>query len=114
MHSGDAFAGPSVPIMDTNNGGSGVGYPATLAKAAAGISGVDTVIPGHSDVTTWQAFLDYGEFMKSFVDSVSAAAKAGRTADQALSGFTPPSKFKSYGMQRAKADVEVIYKEIGK
>jgi len=114
MHSGDAFAGPNVPIMDTNNGGSGVDYPGTLARAAAGITGVDTVIPGHSGVTTWQAFLDYGEFMRSFVDSVSAAAKAGRTPEAALAGFAPPAKFKDYGMQRAQADVGVIYKELGK
>src|SRR5436189_3326418 len=35
MHSGDAFAGKSTPIIDTNNGGSAVEYPKTLAKAAA-------------------------------------------------------------------------------
>ena len=41
MHAGDAFAGPSTPIMDVNNGGSGVDYPGTLAKAAAGIKNVE-------------------------------------------------------------------------
>jgi glyoxylase-like metal-dependent hydrolase (beta-lactamase superfamily II) len=46
MHAGDAFAGQSTPIMDVNNGGSGVDYPGTLAKAAAGIKNVDVVIPG--------------------------------------------------------------------
>jgi len=114
MHAGDAFAGPASPIMDTNNGGTGLGYPATLSRAAAGITGVDTVIPGHSGVTTWQAFLDYGEFMKSFVDSVSAAAKAGRTAEQALAEFKPADKFTSYNVTRAKANVETIYKELGR
>ncbi|MEZ5288317.1 MAG: MBL fold metallo-hydrolase [Vicinamibacterales bacterium] len=114
MHSGDAFAGTSAPILDTNNGGSGVQYPSTLAKAAAGITGVETVIPGHSAVTTWQAFLDYGEFIKSFVDSVSAAAKAGKTQEEALAGFTPAARFKAYTMQRGQADVGLIYKELGK
>jgi glyoxylase-like metal-dependent hydrolase (beta-lactamase superfamily II) len=111
MHAGDAFPGPQTPIMDANNGGSGVSYPATLAKAAAGIKNVTTVIPGHSDVTTWQAFLDYGEFIKTFVSSVQASAKAGKTADQALSDFVVPEKFKSYNMGRAKANIEMIYKE---
>ncbi len=114
MHSGDAFAGPSNPIMDTNNGGTGVGYPATLAKAAAGIKDVETVIPGHSAVTTWQAFVDYGEFMKLFVSAIETAAKAGQTPDQALAGFKPPEKFSKYNMQRAKANVDVIFKEVGK
>ena len=87
MHTGDAFAGLSTPLMDTNNGGSGLAYPETLAKAAAGIKGVDTVIPGHSAVTTWQTFVDFGEFMKSFVGSVTASAKSGQTADAAVTAL---------------------------
>jgi cyclase len=114
MHSGDAFSGQTMPIMDVNNGGSGMEYPETLAKAAAGIKGVEVVIPGHSAVTNWQGFLDYGEFMKSWVTSVRAAAAAGKTADQAVAEFTPAEKFKSYNTTRAKANVEVIYKELGK
>ena len=111
MHAGDAFPGPQAPIMDANNGGSGVSYPATLAKAVAGIKGVERVIPGHSDVTTWQAFVDYGEFLTSFVSSVQASAKAGKSADQALTDFVPAEKFKAYNLGRAKANIELIYKE---
>ena len=114
MHSGDAFAGLTTPLMDTNNGGSGLAYPETLAKAAAGIKGVDTVIPGHSAVTTWQTFLDFGEFMKSFVGSVTASAKSGQTAEAAVTAFVPAEKFKSYNITRARANVDVIYKELGK
>jgi glyoxylase-like metal-dependent hydrolase (beta-lactamase superfamily II) len=114
MHAGDVFPGPSSPIMDPNNGGSGVSYPDTLAKAAAGIKGIKTVIPGHSGVTTWQAFLDYREFITSFVSSVQASAKAGKTADQALTDFVPAAKFKDFNLQRAKANIELIYKEAKK
>jgi len=114
MHSGDAFSGLGTPLMDTNNGGSGLAYPETLAKAAAGIKGVDTVIPGHSAVTTWQTFVDFGEFMKSFVGSVTASAKSGQTADAAVTAFVPAEKFKAYNITRARANVDVIYKELGK
>jgi cyclase len=114
MHAGDVFSGPNSPIMDVNNGGSGIAYPETLAKAAAGIKNIDTVIPGHSAVTTWQAFADYGQFMRSFVTSVSAAAKAGKTSDQAIAEFKPDAKFASYDLQRAKANAELIFKEIQK
>jgi glyoxylase-like metal-dependent hydrolase (beta-lactamase superfamily II) len=114
MHSGDAFSGPNLPIIDMNNGGSGVAYPGTLAKAAQGIKNVDTVIPGHSAVTNWQAFLDYGEFMSGFVSAVTTSAKAGRTAEDALAAYKPAAKFASYGMQRGKANVEAIYKELQK
>jgi glyoxylase-like metal-dependent hydrolase (beta-lactamase superfamily II) len=111
MHAGDAFPGPQAPIMDANNGGSGIRYPDTLAKAAAAIKGIKTVIPGHSAVTNWQAFVDYGEFIRSFVTSVQASAKAGKTAEQAVTDFVPAAKFKDYNMGRAKANVELIYKE---
>jgi glyoxylase-like metal-dependent hydrolase (beta-lactamase superfamily II) len=114
MHGGDAFSGPNTPIMDTNNGGSGLSYPQTLAKAAAAIKNVDTVIPGHSAVTNWQAFVDYGEFMRAWVNSVTAAAKAGKTPEQAIAEFKPAEKFAGYNMGRAKANVDVIYKEVQK
>jgi glyoxylase-like metal-dependent hydrolase (beta-lactamase superfamily II) len=114
MHAGDAFAGQSAPIMDANNGGSGVNYPSTLSKAAAGIKGVDTVIPGHSAVTNWQGFVDYGEFISGFVSSARASAKAGKPVEQAVADYVPPEKFKSYNLGRARQDIELIYKEVQK
>lgn len=114
MHAGDAFSGPNTPIMDTNNGGSGLSYPQTLARAVAAIKNVDTVIPGHSAVTNWQAFVDYRDFMRSFVSSIAAAAKAGKTPEQAIADYKPDAKFASYNMGRAKANADVIYKEVQK
>jgi len=111
MHSGDLFAGKSTPIMDTSNGGSGVEYPNTLAKAAAGIKGVETVIPGHSAVTGWNDFKEYGDFMRDFVTAVQQAKKAGKTEEQAAADLKLPEKYKGYGMGRLKADVTVIYGE---
>jgi cyclase len=83
MHSGDLFAAKGTPIMDTNNGGSGLEYPKTLAKAAAGIKGVESIIPGHSTVMTWNDFKEYGDFIRELVTAVEKAKKDGKTADQA-------------------------------
>ena len=112
MHSGDAFAAKGVPFIDRNNGGNGITYPETLAKAAAGITGVDTVIPGHSAVTTWAAFVEYGEFMKAMVAATTEAKKAGRTAEQAAAELKLPEKFKDYVMTRAKDGVTAIYADL--
>ena len=46
MHAGDTFPNKTTPIMDRNNGGSGLSYSGTLAKAAA-TPNVDHVITGH-------------------------------------------------------------------
>jgi len=113
-HTGDLFAGPNAPLIDTNNGGSGVAYPETLKKAAAGIKNVETVIPGHSAVTTWDAFVEYGEFNQAFLAAVQQAVKDGKTADDAAAALTLPDKFKTYKMDRAKTNVGVIYGELKK
>src|SRR5262245_18772068 len=62
MHAGDMFAQKMLPLIDTMNGGSALAYPETLAKAAAGIKNVDTVIPGHRPVTTWNEFKEFASF----------------------------------------------------
>jgi len=112
MHSGDLFAGKNAPIIDTNNGGSGADYPVTLAKAAAQIRGVESVIPGHSAVTDWNAFKEYGEFMRDMVSAVQQAKKEGKTADQVAAELKLPEKYKDYGMARAKDGVTKIYAEL--
>jgi hypothetical protein len=97
--------------MDTKNGGSGLEYPKTLAKAAAGIKGVDTVIPGHSAVTDWAAFKEFGEFMRDYVAAVEQAKKGGKTEEQAAAELKLPEKYKDYGMGLLKANITAIYSE---
>jgi cyclase len=112
MHTGDIFARKGTPLIDTNNGGSGADYPVTLKKAAAGIRGVETVIPGHSAVTDWNTFKEFGEFMHDLVAAVQEAKKAGKTADQAATDVKLPEKYKDYGMQGLKDNVTKIYNEL--
>lgn len=114
MHAGDIFGRKGTPLLDMNNGGSGVKIGETLAKAAAGIKNVDTVIPGHSTVMTWADFLEYGEFNREFLSATQAAIKAGKTADQALADLKLPAKFAQYQMNGAKDNVPKIYAELGK
>jgi glyoxylase-like metal-dependent hydrolase (beta-lactamase superfamily II) len=112
-HTGDLFAGPSTPLIDLNNGGSGVAYPDTLRRAAEGITGVDTVIPGHTPTTVpWNAFVEFGEFNAAFLAAVQEAVTAGKTVEDTVTGLTLPEKFKAYGMGGAKANVEKIYGEL--
>jgi cyclase len=110
MHSGDAFSAKGTPLLDASNGGSGVAYPDTIAKAIAGVKGVDTVIPGHSTVMRWQDFVEFGDFTRAFLTAVQTAKKAGKTAEQAAAELTLPATFKDYTMARAKDNVAAIYK----
>jgi len=99
MHSGDAFANKGQPLIDRNNGGSGVAYPDTLTKAAKGIKNIETVINGHTTMTTtWQDFVDFGEFNRLFLAHARESLKAGKSPEQAMMDFKLPDKFKGYNL----------------
>jgi glyoxylase-like metal-dependent hydrolase (beta-lactamase superfamily II) len=117
LHTGDAFPNKGIPIMDINNGGSGVEYADTLAKAA-GLQNIDTVITGHNATTLAIADVKmYSEFIREFVDAVRAAKKAGRTIDDVVNTWKVPERFTSAGYAqpmpaRLRPNVEVIWKEL--
>jgi glyoxylase-like metal-dependent hydrolase (beta-lactamase superfamily II) len=96
-HTGDMFATKGQPLIDRPNGGSGVEYGATIAKAAAGIKNVDRVITGHATVLPWQDFAMYGVVNQMVLDYSRQALKAGKTAEQAAMEFMMPEKFSAAG-----------------
>jgi glyoxylase-like metal-dependent hydrolase (beta-lactamase superfamily II) len=115
MHMGDLFPGKQMPIMDANNGGSGVAYPETLQKVHAGVKEVDSIITGHSTVMTPADLQEYAAFLGEFVDAVRAAKKAGQTAEQVAASWKAPEKYAKYGMPpapRLQGIVELVYKEL--
>jgi cyclase len=117
LQAGDAFAFKQPPIMDANNGGSGVDYPETLAKAYASIKNVDTIINGHMPAPTTPADLkEYEEYLRDFVTYAQNQKKAGKSVDEAAAGYKVPDRFKGYTATaaRVKPDVQVIYDEVDK
>ena len=113
MHAGDIFSGKNIPLLDANNGGSGVEIGRTLGRAA-GISGVDQIITGHSTVMTPADLKQYAEFNNEFAAAVAAAKKAGKTVDEVASTWTIPAKYTGYGMPQAarlKANVQIVFDE---
>ncbi|HZM92156.1 MAG TPA: MBL fold metallo-hydrolase [Vicinamibacterales bacterium] len=99
VHAGDAFANKGQPLIDRNNGGSGIAYPETIRKAANGIKNVDVVINGHSPVTMkFQDLVDFGEFNRLFLEHARASLKAGKTPEQAMMDLKLPEKFKDYNL----------------
>jgi cyclase len=114
VHAGDIFARKGTPLLDMNNGGSGVQIGDTLAKAAAEFKGLDNVITGHSTLMTPADLLEFSEFNKAFLAAVKAAKSAGKTEEQALAELKLPEKFSAYVMTGAKDNVSKIYAELAK
>lgn len=113
LHTGDVFPNKGIPIMDGNNGGSGIAYADTVAKAAA-LPNIDVVVTGHSPNMTMADLKEYGEFNRDFVQAVQAAKKAGRTIDDVVNTWKVPERFKGYAQpmpDRLRQNVEVVWSE---
>jgi len=119
MHSGDAFAGKTTPLIDTNNGGSAVEYGKTLAKAASTIKNVDTIITGHSPLMKPADLKEYADFNNDFITWVQGEIKAGKTVDQAAAEWKPGPKYPGYGPPAdffggIKGNIQTAYNELKK
>ena len=107
---GDLFAWKDAPRCDTNNGGSCVEYPKTLAAAAAALKNIDTVIPGHSPMMKVADVQEYARFLADMVSSAQAAKKAGKAVADAAKAFSV-AKYPGYKTENVAAAMQIIYDE---
>jgi cyclase len=118
MHSGDAFAGKTTPIIDASNGGSAVEYGKTITKAASSVKNVDTIITGHSPRMTMADLKEYAAFNSDFVKWVQGEIKAGKTVDAAAAEYKLPEQYKGYAVSTflggIKNNIQVAYDELNK
>ena len=116
MHAGDVFSGKNLPLLDANNGGSGVDIGETLGKAADGVKDIDSIITGHSTVMTPADLREYSQFNKDFLADMRAAKSAGKSVDEvAASWKMPAGKYAGYAAvqpPRLKSNVQVIFDEL--
>lgn len=130
---GDLFPSKAAPVIDTANGGSGVAFPQTLARAVAEIKGVTRVITGHESgvaaerdprvvsvdtstprAMTWRDVEEYADFNRDFLAAVREALNAGKSAEEAAASLVLPERYQGYDLQQAKANVQAIYGELKK
>lgn len=114
MHAGDIFSGKLVPLLDSNNGGSGLEIADTLAKAA-GLPNVDAIITGHSTVMTPADLKEYSEFNRSFLAYVREAKRSGLSIEAAATAYTFPPAYAAYRAPQPdsiKNNIEVMYAEL--
>lgn len=96
-HLGDLFASKGLPLVDANNGGSVLKYPATLNAGHAGIHNVDTIINGHSaTTTTWADLKQFAEFNQDFLTWAQAQLRSGKTPEAAAAEWKVPEKYAGY------------------
>ena len=118
FHMADVFATKGMPGMDSNNGGTGIGYAATLTKAAdfADKVNVQRIINGHYATTTTRADLrEFIQYVGDFVKTAQDGKRSGKSVDEVVQAWKTPTKYVGYEPTspavRVKANVELIYKE---
>jgi cyclase len=120
-HLGDLFPSKAAPFIDAANGGSGVAYPDTLARAVAALDPNTRIVTGHGTpppgspirgLPTLKDLQEYADFTREFLNAVRAARDAGQSAAEAATSLRLPDRYRGYGMDRAAANVAAIYQEL--
>jgi glyoxylase-like metal-dependent hydrolase (beta-lactamase superfamily II) len=112
LHIADMFPGKELPIMDSNNGGTAVGYADTLTKVL-GFSekNADVIVNGHNNTTSTNADLkDYIQFIRGYVKDVQGAKKSGKTVDDVANSWKPPSGYTAQPA-RLRANSQFVFNE---
>ncbi len=111
-HIADIFPGTELPIMDSNNGGTGVGFADTLVKASAFVDkNADILVNGHRDTTSTPAELKaYIQFIRNFVKDVQDAKKQGKSVDEVAGSWKPPAGYTAQPA-RVRANTQLIFTE---
>ena len=115
MHAGDMFPGKQVPVMDANNGGSGIDFSDTLIASHMTVTDIDTIITGHSTQMTRDDLREYAGFVGDFVTVVREAKEAGRSVNDVANTWEIPSRYAGYATpppDQLKLWVQVIYDEL--
>ena len=116
VSAGDIVSGKNLPLLDANNGGSGLEIGDTIAKAHSTISKVaDTVVTGHSVNMTMAELQEYATFNREFADAMRTAKKAGQGVEDVVKTWTMPAKYQGYAAVvegRLRSNAQVIYDEI--
>ncbi len=112
---GDIVPGKRIPIVDSNNRGSGLEYGDSVAKAHSTLSNLaDTFVTGHALTMTGAELMEYATFMREFAEAARAAKQAGTAVDAFAKSYTIPAKYQGYAATEAsvRAAAQVIYDEI--
>ena len=126
VYMGDLFPlKAAAPLIDQASGGSGVAFPDTLDRVLREVKGVKRVLAGHDpgpkpgaprssfgDIQSWDDLQQFAEFNRDFLAAVRTAIAQGKSAAEAAASLTLPAKYAGYDMTHAKANVEIIVKEL--
>jgi cyclase len=84
VHTGDVFAGPQYPFIDTGSGGSLDGVIAALATVLARIDDNTKIIPGHAPLQKKADLEAFRRMLMTMRERVTREIRAGKTQDEVV------------------------------
>jgi len=118
VSAGDIVSGKNLPLLDANNGGSGLEIGDSIAKAHKKFAkAADTVVTGHSTNLTLPELQEYAAFNKEFADAMRTAVQERKSVDDVVKTWKVPAKYQGYAPAaeaRLRSNVQVIYDELNK
>ena len=114
LHAGDMLASKQPPVIDLDNGGSGIAYPDTLTRAAAGLKNIDTIVPGHGPLMTMKDVEEYAQFTRDFRDVAVSGFNHGLGVGEVAAAWKLPDKYRGYtaAPDRITSNVRAIFSEL--
>jgi glyoxylase-like metal-dependent hydrolase (beta-lactamase superfamily II) len=116
VSAGDIVSGKNLPLLDANNGGSGLEIGETIGKAHSTFSKLaDTVVTGHSVNMNMTELNEYATFNREFAAAMRAAKKGGQSVEEVVKTWKQPTKFQGYAdvqEARLRSNAQVIFDEI--
>ena len=115
LYAGDMLGPKQPPPVDLDNGGSGLAYPDTLARAAATLRNIDTIIPGHGPLMTMRDLDLYAQFCRDFRDSVVSAFGHGLSITESVDAWkVPAGRYRDYTapVEQTTASARAIFGEL--
>jgi cyclase len=115
VHAGDMLGSKQPPSVDIDSGGSGLAYPDTLARAAASLKNVDTIIPGHGALMTMKDLEEYARFCRDFRDGAVSSFGQGLSIGESVDVWkVPAGKYAGYAApaDRSTASTRAIFGEL--
>ncbi len=119
MHVGDLAYKADLPRFDHLAGGSGVTYPATIAKGLAALPEIDTIVVGHvrdesvGFLVSREELAEQGRLGGRLLSATREAWRLGKNLTDAVAHVAAIDEFRRYDREKILEDVTAIYAELG-
>jgi glyoxylase-like metal-dependent hydrolase (beta-lactamase superfamily II) len=111
----DVFGAKTIPLLDSNNGGSAITMVDTIQKAYDQFRNAEIIISGHGPQFTAADLRDFVELNREFLADMRTAKAAGKTIDEVAATWKIPAKYAGWGAadpNRLRNNIRLAYAEM--